>query len=164
MAKLFSAFALLVFLTPAFAMDQDGRVGRLRDVRTVYVAELGRTDRARSLREEIIKSLTASQRIRLADDPEKADAVLSLRFKSVSKNVDSPYEAFGEPGLKTGSRVIQTSEVILTLSSHQDSKLWAARFASEGYPGTEKQAERSLANTVSRRFLRAVEKDRRKRH
>src|SRR5687768_16750083 len=108
MARLLSAFAVLVFLTPAFAWDQDSGVGRLRDVRTVYVAELGKTEKAKTLRQEIIKSLKESERIRLTDAPERADAVLTMSIKNISKNVDWPYEAFGEPGVQTGSKVVQT--------------------------------------------------------
>ena len=164
MAKLLSAFAVLVFLTPAFAWDQDSGVGRLRDVRTVYVAELGKTDRAKTLRQEIIKSLKESERFRLTDAADKADAVLTVSIKNISKNVDWPYEAFGEAGIQTGSKVVQTSEIVLSLNSHQQRSLWAAKFDSASFSGkTETHAARSLANAASKKLLKAVEKDRRKR-
>ena len=161
MLKLIPIIATL-FLNPALAPDQESRVGRLRDVRTVYVAELGQTVKAKTLRQEIIRSLIESKRIKLADAPEQADAVLSVSVERRTKNVDWPYESFGE-GMQIGSRVVDVREVALRLNSHPDRTLWAVRFNPTDSGNDEKKAARALANTVSRKFLKAVEKDRRKR-
>lgn len=164
MLQLIPAFAALLFLSPTLAVDQDSRVQRLRDVSTVYVAELGQTEKAKTLRQEIIRTLIESKRIRLADAPDEADAVLSVSVKNGSKNVDWAFESFGDPGMKTGSKVVHTAEIVLRLNSHQDRTLWAVKFDSWNSSGNdEKQAARALADTVSQKFLKAVERDRKKR-
>ncbi len=162
MLKLVPIFAVL-FLNPTLAPDQDSRVGRLRDVNTVYVAELGQTEKAKTLRQQIMRRLIESKRIRLADAPDKADAVLSVSVTHRTKNVDWPSDSFGE-GLKIGSRVINSAEIVLRLNAHQDRTLWTDKFDAGSSSGdNEKQATRALAHTVSRKFLKAVEKDRKKR-
>jgi len=163
MLKLVTLFAL--FLNPALPVDQDSRVGRLRDVKTVYVAELGQTENAKTLRLEIIKDLEESKRIKLAQTPDEADAVLRLSVKHGTKNVDWPYQPFGEIGMQIGSKVVPTFQIVLTLNAHQNSTLWLVKFYSSGSADKdEQQAARTLANTVSRKLLKAMESDRKKRN
>ena len=162
MLKLVTIFAAL-FLNPIAGLDQDSRIGRLRDVNTVYVAELGQTDKAKTLRQEIIRGLVESKRIKLADTPDKADAVLSLSVRQGTKNVDWAYQTFGD-GMQIGSRVVPNAEIVLRLDSLLDRTLWLVKFDSAGSAGqNETQAARALANTVNRKFLKAMESDRKKR-
>jgi hypothetical protein len=162
MLKLVPIFAVL-FLNPTLAADQDNRVGRLRDVNTVYVAELGQTVKAKNLRQEIMRRLVESKRIRLADAPDKADAVLNVSVTHRTRNVDWPYETFGD-GMQIGSKVVNTAEIVLRLDAHQDRTLWSDKFdTGNSSAKNERQATRALANRVSLKFLQAVEKDRKRR-
>ena len=163
MLKLIPAFAAL-FLTSAVALAQSDRVERLRDVKSVYVTELGQTEKAKVLRQEIIRRLAESQRIRVVDASDEADAVLSVSIRDSLKNVDEAFESFGDPGIKTSSKVLPTTEIVFRLSSHQNRTLWVARFSSESFTGkNERQSGRALASKLSRQFLKAVERDRQRR-
>ena len=160
MLNLIPAIAVLCF-APALASEQRHGIERLRELRVVYVAELGQSDKARALRTEIINQLGRSNRITVAETPDEADAVLSVTIKHGTKNVDSTYEEFGQPGLKTTTRIVATEEFVFRLNSRQNRTLWSARFA----PGNTSDASqtksvRALANKVSRKFQQAVEKDR----
>ena len=118
MLRLIPAIAALV-LAPALASEQRSGVERLREISVIYVAELGQTWRAKTLRQEIIKEFSKSGFIRLVDAPEKADAVLTATIKQVSKNVDHPSKVFGEPGMKSGSNIVAAQEIQFRLDSLQ---------------------------------------------
>ena len=164
MRRLIPAIALLLAFIPAMATEQRSGVERLREVNVIYVAELGQTWRAKSLREEIIKELAKSDFIRVVDAPEKADAVLTATIKQVSKNVDNPSEVFGEPGMKAGSMVIMTQEIQFRVDSRQHRNLWKAKFNSNTFSSmNESQAVSAMASKVSQTFKKAVEKDSKKR-
>ncbi len=62
-------------------------------------------------------------------------------------------------------RLIPALAVLLfRLHSQQNLTLWAGKFDPEGFSGRdEKQVARNLGNSMSRRFLKAVETDRKKR-
>lgn len=159
MLKLIPAIAVLCF-TPALASEQRSGVDRLRDINVIYVAEFGQTERAKTLRQEVIKEFAKADHILVVDSPEKADAVLTATVKQSSKNIDRPITVFGDPQWRIGADVVTTQEIIFRLDSRQNRTLWAARFD----PGSfsylnENQAAHALANKVSRKFLKAVEKD-----
>lgn len=162
MPSLISAIALLAF-TPALASEQRNGVERLREISVIYVAELGQTEKAKTLRQEIIKELAKSDFIRIVDAPEKADAVLTATIKHGSKNVDQLSESFGKPGMTTGSSVVPTEEILFRLDSRQHRTLWSARFDSQSFSYMDdNQAVHALANKVSRTFQKALEKDNKK--
>lgn len=160
MLQLIPAIAVLCF-APALASEQHNGIARLREVRAIYVADLGQTEKAKTLRTEIINELAKSNRITVAETPDEADAVLSVSIKQVSKNVDHTYEEFGQPGLKTNSIVVATQEFVFRLDSREKRTLWSAKFDPGDFasPSGAKDA-RALANKVSRKFEQAVEKDR----
>ena len=159
MLRLIPAIAVLAF-TPALASEQRSGVERLREINVIYVAELGQTEKAKALRQEIIKEFAKSDLVRVVDAPEKADAVLTATVKHGSKNVDQPFQVFGDPSLKIGTTVVATEEITFRLDSPENRTLWAAKFdpASFSYMD-EHRAVRALANKVSRTFQKAVEKD-----
>ncbi len=159
MLSLIPAIAVLAF-TPAFASEQRSGVERLRQVNVIYVAELGQTEKAKALRQEIIKELAKADFIRVVDTPEKADAVLTATVKHGSKNVDELSERFGEVGLQTGSQVVATEEILFRLDSAQKQTLWKAKFDSSSFSNPdEHRALRALAAKVSHSFQKALEKD-----
>lgn len=162
MLRLIPAIAMLAF-TPALASEQRSGAERLREINVIYVAELGQTERAKTLRQEIIKELAKSDFIRVVDAPEKADAVLTATVKRGTKNVDQPFQVFGDPSLKVGSTVIATEEIMFRLDSRQNRTLWSAKFdpASFSYMN-ENHALHALANKVTQTFQKAVEKDAKK--
>ena len=163
MLRLIPAIAVLAF-TPALASEQRNGVERLREVNVIYVADLGQTEKAKALREEIIKEFAKSDLIRIVDAPEKAEAVLTATVKHGSKNIDNPSEVFGEPGMKVGSIVVPTEEIVFRLNSRQHRTLWAAKFDPTKFSNmNETQAVRALASNVSQTFRNAVEKDSKKR-
>jgi len=158
MLKVVPAIALF-FLTSAPGAEQSHKVERLGDVSSVYVAELGQTERAKALRQEIIRELNGSKRVRVVDTPEEADAVLSASVKGGSKNVDRAYQPFGNEPMKIGSEVVPTEEIVFRLDSHQSRSLWAVKLDAQKFSGKDdKKSARMLANKVSRDFLKAFEK------
>lgn len=160
MLNLIPAIAVLCF-TPALASEQRNGIERLRELRAVYVADLGQTAKAKTLRQEIINELARSNRIKVAATPDDADAVLSVSIKHGTKNIDHTYEEFGEPGLKTTTKIVATQELVFRLDSRQNRTLWSARFDPGSFGDTsETKSARALANKVSRKFQQAVEKDR----
>jgi hypothetical protein len=169
MLRLIPAIAVLAFTPalaspPALASEQRSGVERLREVSVIYVAELGPTWRAKTLRQEIIKEFAKSDFVRVVDSPEKADAVLTATFKQVSKNVDHPSEVFGEPGMKSGSSVVTALQIQFRVDSRQHRNLWKAKFEPDSSSSmNESQAVQALANRVSRTFQKAIEKDSKKR-
>lgn len=132
MLRLIPVIAVLAF-THALASEQRSGVERLREISVIYVAELGQTEKAKALRQEIIKEFAKSDFIRVVDAPEKADAVLTATTKQVSKNVDRPMEVFGEPGMKTGSTIVAAQEIQFRLDSRQHRNLWKAKFESDSF-------------------------------
>jgi hypothetical protein len=129
-------------------------------VSNVYVAEMGQTERAKTLRQQIIKELSASKRVRIANAPEEADAVLSVKVKRGSKNVDEPHQTFGDPTLRTGSKVILTEEFVFRLNTSENRDLWTVKFdAASFYGKDETQRARVLANKLLREFQKAFERD-----
>lgn len=163
MLQLIPAIAVLCFM-PALASEQRSGVDRLREISVIYVAELGQTEKAKTLRQEIIKEFAKSDRIRVVDSPEKAEAVLTATIKSGTKNVDVPVGAFGDPAWRMGSAVVPTQEIVFRLNSRQNRTLWAAKFDSGSFSGmSESQAVHALANKVNRTFQKAVARDSKKR-
>lgn len=159
MLKLVPVFALL-FLISASATEQSSGVKRLREVGSIYVAEMGQTEKAKTLKQEIIKGLIASKRIKVADTADEADAVLSVSVKHGSKNVDVTSQSFGDPTLKTGSKVVPIEELVFRLNTPENRDLWAAKFDSTSFSGDDEvQAARALANKVRREFLKAFVRD-----
>jgi len=160
MLKLLPAIALLS-LAPAIASEQRNGIERLREVRAIYVADLAQTEKAKILRQEIISELARSNNIAVARTPAEADAVLALSIKHGSKNVDSTYEEFGQPGLKTNTKIVATQELVIRLNSRQNRTLWSAKFDLGNFAdASETKSARALANKVGRTFQKAVEKDR----
>lgn len=159
MLRLILTIATL-FVTTALAMGQSKGVERLRDVGSVYVQELGQTEKAKTLRQEIIKGLVKSKSITVVDAPDRADAVLSASVRHGSKNIDQTYEVFGEPGMKVGSTVVPTQEIVFSINSRLNLTLWAVKFDYGSFSGkTERQMTSDLANRVSQQFQKAVERD-----
>jgi hypothetical protein len=146
------------------ALGRSTRVERLRNVSSVYIAGLGQTERAKALREKLTRELSESGRIRVVDAPDEADAILSLSVRQGSKNVDSPFQSFADPSIKTGSRVVPEAEIVFRLNNQQRQTLWAIKFDSENFRGKDDQLEvQALANNLSRELLKAIEKDRKRR-
>jgi hypothetical protein len=161
MLNLFTTAALLLVVSaPATATEQKKGVERLRDVETVYVADLGQTEKAKALRQEIIKELTGAKRVRVVNTAEEADAVLSLKVENGTKNVDQQYQDIGHDNMiKTGSKVVPVSRYVFRLNSRQDKTLWAVRLDSDSFSGkSERGTATAIANKVSREFTRAVKR------
>jgi hypothetical protein len=159
MLRLIPAIAVLAF-TPAFASEQRSGVERLREINVIYVAELGQTERAKTLRQEIIKELAKADFVRVVDAPEKADAVLTATVKYGSKNVDQLGETFGKLGMTSGTKVVATEEILFRLDSAQKQTLWKAKFDPASFSNMdENRAVRALATKVSRTFQKAIERD-----
>jgi hypothetical protein len=159
MLKLIPAIAVLCF-TPALASEQRSGVDRLRDISVIYVADFGQTERAKTLRQEIIKEFAKSDHILVVDSAEKADAVLTATVKRGSKNVDRPITVFNDPQWRIGADVVATQEIIFRLDSRQNRTLWAARFDLGSFSNlNQTQAAHALANKVGGKFMKAVAKD-----
>lgn len=159
MLKLIPFIAVLC-LAPTLDSEQRHGIERLREIRAIYVADLGQTEKARMLRQEIINEFAKSNRITVTATPDEADAVLSVSIKHGTKNIDYPYEEFGEPGLKRTTKIVATQQLVFRLNSRQNRTLWSARFDPANFGDTnETKSARSLANRVSRKFQKAVEKD-----
>jgi hypothetical protein len=160
MLKLILACALLCVSAFASTPGQGNRAERLRDVNSVYVPEVGQTEKAKALRQEIVRKLSESGRVKVVDTPGEADAVLSLSIKHGSKNVDWKYETFGDSTMQTSSRVVPSAEIMFRLHSQRRQSLWATRFDPESFHGKDEgQVARALGNRVSRELLKAIEKD-----
>ena len=159
MRKIVPAVIVLLSLTSALAVEQTKPVERLRQVRTVYVSDLGHSVKSKVLRQEIIKRLGQSNRISVASAPDNADAVLGVEIKYATKNVDQTLDTFSDSAATTGSRVIDTEQIVFRLLS-QSRALWSMKLDAESFSErTEDQAARALAHKVSREFLKAVERD-----
>ncbi len=159
MLKLILTCALLCLISAA-VLGQSHRAGRLSDVINVHVAEFGKTEKSKALRQEITRSLSESKRIKIVAAPHDADAVLDVSVRQGTKNIDWQIATFGDPTPKTGSRVVPAQEIIFRLNSAQSHTLWSSKFDAESFSGAnETQAARALANKLSQALLRAIEKD-----
>ncbi len=155
--------ATLCLLATA-ALGQSNKVVRLGDVRSVYVNEFGQTEQAKAVRQEIIRQLRASGRITVAAAPDAAEALLRLSVKQSAKNIDWSLQAFNDPALKTGSRVVPVKELVFRLSTQQSQTLWVSKFDEQSiHAQDERQAGRVLANKLGQGLLKAVEKDSKRR-
>jgi hypothetical protein len=163
MRKIFPV-VILFSLTSVFAFEQTKPVERLRQVRTVYVADLGKTAMPQALRREIIKTIDQSKRVDIVNSPEQADAILDVAIKRGTKNVDRSLDVWDDPQLKTGSRVVDTEEMVFSLLSGQSRTLWSLKLDVESFAErNETEAVRVMARKISREFLKALERDAKKR-
>ena len=90
---------------------------------------------------------------------EEADAVLSASVRGGSKNVDRAYQPFGNEPMEVGSEVVPTEEIVFRLDSHQSRALWAVKLDARNLSGRDdRKTARTLANKVSRNFLKAFER------
>lgn len=161
MPKLICAIALLVlFSAPAFGHAQGP--ARLRDVRSVYVAELGKSEEAKAYRQQLVSEL--AKHFKVVDTPAEADAVLNAASKYGTQNVDKQYQDFGQDmEVRNGSQVVPSRRVVFSLRSKQNRALWSLKLDPSNYRGgDEAQRGRALAERVSREMLKAVEKDSKK--
>jgi hypothetical protein len=150
---------ILFSLTSVFALEQTKPVERLQQVRTVYVSDLGKSNMSKALRQEIIKRLGQSGRISVVSSPDNADAVLGVEIQTGKKNVDRSIDPFGEQAVKVGSLVIDTEQITFNLLS-QSRALWSLKLDTENFSeDTESKSGRAMADRVSREFLKAVERD-----
>ena len=162
MTKLILACAILCACAAA-ASAQAGGVERLRDVTSVYVPEWGQTEKAKALRQEVVRRLGESGRVRVAAAREEADAVLDLSFREVSKNVDSPQAGVFDPTLKVGSTVKMVEVLVFRLSARDGRALWSAKLDPDDYRGKdETHKARAVGGRLGRDLLKAIEKDRKK--
>lgn len=160
MLKLTLACVLLCVSAVASTPGQGNRAERLRDVNRVYVNETGQTEKAKALRQGLIRKLGESGRVRVVDTPGAADAVLSLSIRQGSKTVDWQYQEFGDMTLKTGTRVVPAAEIIFHLASQRSRSLWAAGFDPESFRAQdERQTARALGKRVGQELLKAIERD-----
>ena len=160
MLNLIPAVAL-IFLAHAPGAEQNQKVVRLRDVSSVYVAELGKTEKAKALRQELIKGLSGSGRVRVVDTPAEADAVLSLSVRNGTKNVDQTFQTFGDGSgvWKTGSIVVPDTKIVFRLDSKQSRALWAVKLDYRRFSRDDAKTARAMADRVSREFLKAFERE-----
>src|SRR5205085_5475076 len=131
MLNLACAFALLALCSaPAFA--QGGGVARLRDVRSVYVAESGKSEEAKAFRRELVNGL--AKQFKVVDTPAEADAVLNAADKYGTKNVDRQYQDFNhDMEVRTGSAVVPSRRIEFRLQSKQNRALWSLKLDPNNY-------------------------------
>lgn len=164
MPKLVCAFALLALCSaPAYA--QGGGVARLRDVRSVYVAQAGSSEEAKAFRREVVSELSKSKHFKVVDAPAEADAVLNVVYEFGTKNVDWQYQDFNHDlETRTGSHVVPDRRVVFSLQSKQGHALWSLKLDPNNYyVKNDPQRGRAFADRVSRELLKAFEKDSRRR-
>ncbi|MDT5157598.1 MAG: hypothetical protein QOC61_456 [Acidobacteriota bacterium] len=166
MLKLILACVLLcgVSAVASTSPGQGNKAERLRDVTSVYVIEAGQTEKAKALRQEIIRKLGESGRVRVVDAPGAADAVLSLSIKQVTKNVDWGYSELGDDStVKTGTRVVPAAQIMFRLDSQRRQSLWTAGFDPENFRGKdERQTARAIGKRAGQDLLKAIERDSRR--
>lgn len=161
MSKLIIACAI-VCACAAGARAQAVGVERLRDVASVYVPEWGKTERAQALRQEIVRRLGASGRVRVVASRAAADAVLDLSVREVSKNVDVP-QLGSDLTMKIGSRVVAAEVLVFSLSVRGGRALWSDKLNPGDFRGKdETHTARAVGDRLGRDLLRAIEKDRRR--
>ena len=160
--KLACACALLVICcAPAFG--QAAGVARLRDVKSVYVAEMGKSVWAKAIRQELIGEL--AKRFKVVDAPAEADAVLDAAERAGTQNVDRQYQSL-EHGMeaRTGSQVVASRRLVFSLRSKQSRALWSLKLDPANYRGPdEAQRGRALADRVGSEMLKAFDKDSKRR-
>ncbi len=156
--KLACAFALLVVCSaPAFG--QAAGVARLRDVKSVYVAEMGKSAWAKAIRQELIGEL--AKRFKVVDAPAEADAVLDAAEREGTQNVDRQYQSLEhDMEARTGSQVVNSRRLVFSLRSKQSRALWSLKLDPANYRGSsEAQRGRALAARVGGEMLKAFDKD-----
>ena len=153
----------LVCACAAASRAQAGGVERLRDVTSVYVPEWGQTEKAKALRQEVVRKLGESGRVRVVETRDEADAVLDLSVRAVSKNVDSPQTGFNDPTIKVGSEVVTVEVLVFQLSARTGRALWSAKLDPNNFRAKdEAHTARAAGSRLGRDLLKAIEKDSRK--
>ncbi|HST50557.1 MAG TPA: hypothetical protein VLJ61_01000 [Pyrinomonadaceae bacterium] len=155
----------LFFLANTSGAEQNYKVERLRDVSSVYVEDLGKSEKAKTLRRELIKGLSDSGRVRVVYTPAEADAVLSVNVRNGSKNVDRMLQTFPGGEFQVGSEVVPYTKIVFRLDSKQSRPLWAVKFDYGIFSDrSDAKTARALADRVNREFIKAVERERKVRH
>lgn len=151
----------LVCACAAASRAQAGGVERLRDVTSVYVPEWGQTEKAKALRQEVVRKLGESGRVRVVASREEADAVLDLSVGTVSKNVDSQQAGFFDPTLKVTSTVTTVEVMVFQLREGAGRALWSEKIDPTNFRSKdEAQTARVAGGRLGRDLLKAIEKDR----
>ncbi|MEW6211183.1 MAG: hypothetical protein AB1631_22650 [Acidobacteriota bacterium] len=158
-----TAFALPLLLQLVLAPAQKADTERLRDIRTVFVADIGNGERARLLKEEIINQLAQSKRIKTAASADEADATLSITTSQSAKNMDRFLGSFGNEETRIGSEVKTVVKVSCQLATRRTPALWTLTMTSESYSSkSEKDARMDVARKLARELLKAIDQDRKK--
>lgn len=158
-----TAFALPLLLPLAIASAQNTAIERLRDVHTIYVADIGNGENARNFKEEIINQLALSKRITIAASPDGADAILSLTISRATKNVDRVLGAFGNEDPRIGSEAKPVVKVSFQLANRRAHSFWTLTITSESYSDkSEKEARTSVAKKLMRELSKAIDQDEKK--
>lgn len=153
---------LIVCACAAGARAQAGGVQRLRDVARVYVPDWGQRENAKALRQEVVKRLGASGRVRVVESRADADAVLDMSIREVSKNVDAA-QLGADLTIKIGSEVVKSDVLVFQLSTRPGRTLWSERFDPVNFRGREKgHMGRAVGSRLGRDLLKAIEKDSKK--
>ena len=156
MLKLACAFTLfLICCAPAFG--QGASVARLRDVKSIYVAELGESEWAKVIREKLVREL--AKRFKVVDTPAEADAVLGAAERAGTRNVDRQYANF-KLEIATGSQVVISHSLAFSLRSKQRRALWSLKLDTANYHGQDEYHKAlALAARVSGEVLKAFDQD-----
>ena len=130
-------FSILLVCLPGF-----GQVEHLRDVKTIYVADLGTNDSARVLRARLVNRLAKSKELRVTEDPERADARLTGIVEGRDRFVNGTS--------------LRRYDLVVKLLSRDKSVLWVKDWK-RVHDGGLFNAD--LEDKIVRELLKAIKKD-----
>ncbi|HXG91133.1 MAG TPA: hypothetical protein VNN73_02035 [Blastocatellia bacterium] len=81
-----TATLVKLILLLALAVAQNAGLDNLRDVRSVFLDDLGQSDNAKLFRRELISRLNQSGRVRIVASRDEADAALNVDVSQSSVN------------------------------------------------------------------------------
>lgn len=148
-----SCFCLLCLLVFASAIGSDAEaVGRLSQIKTVYVDSLGTNKGAVAMREQLVRRLRSSHELQVASNPKHADALL----RGTGRTWVTGYVALS-PRSHTLNQALTEGFLSVELVGKKDEALWSylvtpSKFPWNGIPD-------DLAAQIVSRLLRAIKEE-----
>lgn len=138
---------LLMLCCVGFAQSP---VTSLRDVKTIYVADLGQSDEAKQLREKLVTKLTESKLYAVTEQPETADATLTG-----TSSFSTDRRAVVVDGIGS-SQSDYSATVLLKLSGQNKQLLWTSEL--DGKANSFKDLSSAIADNMVKTLKAALKK------
>lgn len=141
---------MLLFSGLSAVSTPSAEIKKLREVKTIYVAEQSEAIR---FRKSIIQELNDSELVTTVDSPEAADAILTYRFATIidlatPRPTPTPRSIPAKnPELKTTKRV-DRERLEVELVTREKRKLWSGQFMVAGPHFQESNLTRDLLNAI----------------